>query len=144
MRDFSKTRKHNEEKYIFQGLSFQEKLQAIPDKMAFKIGEVADLLNVKQYVLRYWETEFEELRPKKSSHNQRMYSKKNVEIALLIQKLLHEDRFSIEGARKVIRDQKNEMQRQKEMGKLLLGVSCTRNQLKELLLEIQAIKERIL
>lgn len=56
--------------------SLREELSAIPDKMAFKIGEVADMAGVKTYVLRYWETEFDILKPKKSSSNQRMYSKR--------------------------------------------------------------------
>lgn len=81
----------------------QQKIVNIPDKMAFKIGEAADYVGVKQYVLRYWESEFDMLQPKKSKNGQRMYSKKDVETALLIKKLLHEDRFSIEGAQAALR-----------------------------------------
>lgn len=78
-------------------------IQNIPNKMAFKIGDVAEMLNVKQYVLRYWESEFEILRPKKASNNQRMYTRKDVENAFIIRKLLHRDRFSIEGARAALK-----------------------------------------
>lgn len=81
----------------------QDKIENIPDKMAFKIGEAADYVGVKQYVLRYWESEFDILNPKKSKNGQRMYTKKDVETALLIKKLLHEDRFSIEGAQTALR-----------------------------------------
>lgn len=81
----------------------QNKIENIPDKMAFKIGEAAEYVGVKQYVLRYWESEFDILKPKKSKNGQRMYSKKDVETALLIKKLLHEDRFSIEGAQSALR-----------------------------------------
>ncbi len=81
----------------------QQKIVNIPDKMAFKIGEAADYVGVKQYVLRYWESEFDILQPKKSKNGQRMYSKRDVETALLIKKLLHEDRFSIEGAQSALR-----------------------------------------
>lgn len=87
-------------------------IAAIPHKLAFKIGDVAELLHVKQYVLRYWETEFDLLKPKKASNNQRMYSRKDVENALLIRKLLHRDRFSIEGARNILKDFKQQVQKE--------------------------------
>lgn len=74
-----------------------QEIQSIPEKMGFKIGEVAEILNVKQYVLRYWESEFDILKPKKASNNQRYFTKKDVENVFLIRKLLHRDRFSIEG-----------------------------------------------
>lgn len=89
-----------------------KEIAAIPDKLAFKIGDVAELLSVKQYVLRYWETEFDLLKPKKASNNQRMYSRKDVENALLIRKLLHRDRFSIEGARNILKDFKHQVQKE--------------------------------
>lgn len=80
----------------------RSELEAIPEKMAFKIGDVAEIVGVKQYVLRYWEAEFDQVRPKKSKFNQRMYTRKDVETLLLIKKLLYRDRFSMEGARKVL------------------------------------------
>ena len=78
-------------------------LEAIPGKMAFKIGEAAAMVGVKQYVLRYWETEFDQLRPRKSKNGQRVYSRRDVETAMMIKKLLYEDRFSIEGARAALK-----------------------------------------
>ena len=84
------------------------KIDAIPDKMGFKIGEVAEYVGVKQYVLRYWETEFEALQPRKSNNGQRFYTRKDIEMALTIRKLLHEDRFSIEGARAVLKKMKGQ------------------------------------
>jgi DNA-binding transcriptional MerR regulator len=90
-------------------------LKRIPNKMAFKIGEVADLLNVKAYVLRYWETEFEQLKPKKSKHNQRMYERRDVETLMLIKKLHYRDRFSIEGARTALKRLRKETQTVKKM-----------------------------
>lgn len=84
-----------------------EEINSIPDKMGFKIGEVADMLGIKQYVLRYWESEFDVLKPKKANNNQRHYTKKDVENAYLIRKLLHRDRFSIEGARSAMKELKN-------------------------------------
>ena len=93
----------------------EAELSRIPDKLAFKIGEVADLLKVKAYVLRYWETEFEILKPKKSKHNQRMYEHRDVENLLLIRKLLYRDRFSIEGARAALKKLKKDNVRVKQI-----------------------------
>ena len=86
----------------------KERIKSIPNKMGFKIGEVAKYVGVKQYVLRYWETEFEALHPKKSNNGQRFYTRKDIEMALTIRKLLHEDRFSIEGARAVLKKMKSQ------------------------------------
>jgi len=71
----------------------------IPDKLYFKIGEVADLLGVEPYVLRYWEGEFPTVSPKKSGTGHRLYRRKDVEILLRIKHLLYEKKFTIEGAR---------------------------------------------
>jgi DNA-binding transcriptional MerR regulator len=71
----------------------------IPDKLYFKISEVSDLLGVQAYVLRYWETEFPSLSPKKSGTGHRLYRRKDVELLLRIKHLLYEKRFTIEGAR---------------------------------------------
>jgi DNA-binding transcriptional MerR regulator len=71
----------------------------IPDKLFFRIGEVAGLLSVEPYVLRYWETEFPSLAPKKSGTGHRLYRRKDVELLLKIKHLLYEKRYTIEGAR---------------------------------------------
>jgi DNA-binding transcriptional MerR regulator len=71
----------------------------IPDKLYFKIGEVSDLLGVEAYVLRYWESEFPVLSPKKSGTGHRLYRRKDVELLLRIKHLLYDKRFTIEGAR---------------------------------------------
>lgn len=91
-----------------------EEIKNIPDKMGFKIGDVADLLQIKSYVLRYWETEFDILKPKKANNNQRLYTRKDVENAYLIRKLLHRDRFSIEGARIAMKELKNHVKKEKD------------------------------
>jgi len=91
-----------------------EELKSIPDKMGFKIGDVAELLQIKSYVLRYWETEFDVLRPKKAGNNRRFYTKRDVENAYLIRKLLHRDRFSIEGARSAMKELKNHVRKEKD------------------------------
>src|SRR6195256_4855316 len=75
----------------------------IPDKLYFKIGEVSELLGVEAYVLRYWESEFPLLSPKKSGTGHRLYRRKDVELLLRIKHLLYEKRFTIEGARQSLR-----------------------------------------
>jgi len=76
----------------------------LPDKLFFRIGEAADLLGVKPHVLRYWETEFRSIRPAKSRSGQRIYSRRDLEVLALVRHLLHEKRFTIDGARKVLRE----------------------------------------
>lgn len=73
--------------------------QEIPDKLYFRIGDVSRIAGVKPYVLRYWESEFPSLGPKKSGTNHRLYRRKDVELVLEIKRLLYEKRFTIEGAR---------------------------------------------
>ncbi len=77
----------------------------IPDKLYFRIGEVASLCRLPAYVLRFWETEFPQLKPIKSSTGQRMYRKRDVESVVHIKKLLYEDGFTIAGARVQLREE---------------------------------------
>jgi DNA-binding transcriptional MerR regulator len=77
----------------------------IPDKLYFRIGEVAGLCRLPAYVLRFWETEFPQLKPVKSSTGQRMYRKRDVESVVRIKKLLYEDGFTIAGARAQLREE---------------------------------------
>jgi len=77
----------------------------IPDKLYFRIGEVATLCRLPAYVLRFWESEFPQLRPVKSSTGQRMYRKRDVESVVRIKKLLYEDGFTIAGARVQLREE---------------------------------------
>src|SRR5579872_3771713 len=74
----------------------------IPDKLYFRIGEVSRLAGIKPYVLRFWETEFSSLGPRKSGTGHRLYRRKDVELVLEIKRLLYEQRFTIEGARKFL------------------------------------------
>src|SRR5215468_12752026 len=77
----------------------------IPDKLYFRIGEVSALLGVEPYVLRYWETEFPSLAPKKSGSGHRLYRRKDVELLLRIKFLLKEKRYTIEGARQTLQSE---------------------------------------
>ena len=76
----------------------------IPNRLFFRIGDVADLAGLEAYVLRYWETEFPGLRPKKTSNGQRQYRRKDVEVVLEIKRLLYDDGYTIAGARKALKD----------------------------------------
>ena len=73
---------------------------AIPEKLFFKIGEVCELAGVQAHVLRYWESEFPMLAPQKNRAGQRVYRKRDVEIALRIKELLYDDQYTIAGAKK--------------------------------------------
>jgi len=121
-----------------------QELSRIPDKLAFKIGEVADLLGVKPYVLRYWETEFEVLKPKKSKHNQRMYERKDVENLMLIKKLLYRDRFSIEGARSALKKLKKDNVRVKQIKTMAEHIEEAKDKVFDLLDEIGTIRQLLL
>jgi DNA-binding transcriptional MerR regulator len=77
----------------------------IPDKLYFRIGDVAKLLGVETYVLRFWETEFPQMRPNKSGTGQRLYRKRDVELAVRVRNLLHGEGYTIAGARQVLAQQ---------------------------------------
>jgi DNA-binding transcriptional MerR regulator len=74
----------------------------IPDKLYFRIGEVARLCAVAPYVLRFWETEFTQLKPNKSGTGQRLYRRRDVEMALRVKRLLYDEGYTIPGARQAI------------------------------------------
>ena len=75
----------------------------VPTKQTFKIGEVCEMMQVEPYVLRYWETEFEELQPEKNPMGQRIYQPRDIEVIYLIKKLLYEEGYTIVGARKQLK-----------------------------------------
>ncbi len=77
----------------------------IPDKLYFRIGEVSRLCRLPAYVLRFWETEFPQLKPVKSSTGQRMYRQRDVENVLRIKKLLYDEGYTIAGARQQLKDE---------------------------------------
>lgn len=93
----------------------QPGIPEIPDKLYFKIGEVSELLGLEPYVLRYWETEFPQLTPKKSGTGHRLYRRKDVELLLRIKHLLYEKRFTIEGARQSLQARPSKVRAQKRI-----------------------------
>jgi DNA-binding transcriptional MerR regulator len=96
-------------------LTIRDDQEQLPDKLYFKIGEVADIVGVKPYVLRYWESEFSVIKPAKTRSKHRLYRRKDVETLLQIKRLLHEQRFTIEGARKRLKSLHKEEREQLEM-----------------------------
>jgi DNA-binding transcriptional MerR regulator len=82
-------------------------MQKIPNKFFFRIGEVSKLTGVEPHVLRYWETEFKTLRPKKNKASQRVYKKKDVLLILKIKELLYTQKYTIAGAKKRIESEQN-------------------------------------
>jgi DNA-binding transcriptional MerR regulator len=77
----------------------------IPDKFYFKIGEVSDVAGVPAYVLRFWETEFKQIKPRRTEAGQRLYRRQDVALILRIKQLLYDKRFTIEGARQYLKQQ---------------------------------------
>lgn len=88
---------------------------AIPDKLYFRIGEVARLCDVPAYVLRFWETEFPQLKPNKGGTGQRLYRRRDVELAMRIKRLLYEEGYTIPGARQVFKSEGRQQNGQPEL-----------------------------
>lgn len=76
---------------------------SVPDKRYFKIGEVSKLAGVEPYVIRYWESEFDEIKPKRARSNQRLYRREDALLILKIKTLLHGQGYTIAGARKLLK-----------------------------------------
>jgi DNA-binding transcriptional MerR regulator len=108
----------------------------IPDKLYFRIGEVASLCRLPAYVLRFWESEFPQLKPVKSNTGQRMYRKRDVESVLHIKKLLYENGFTIAGARAQLREETKSTRDQTALpfpARQAVSVAHLRHELKEIL-----------
>ena len=108
----------------------------IPDKLYFRIGEVSELLQLPAYVLRFWETEFPQLKPTKSSTGQRMYRRREVEFAVKIKTLLYEKGFTIAGAREQL---KMEAKPAKAAGLLFPPAAPDKSSLKKVRAELQEL-----
>ena len=108
----------------------------LPDKLYFKIGEVAAIVGVQAYVLRYWESEFSVIRPSKTRSKHRLYRRRDVETLLQIKRLLHDERFTIEGARRRLKTLQKEERHQTE---LPLGDRAYRTILTQLRKEIESL-----
>ncbi|HYY24929.1 MAG TPA: MerR family transcriptional regulator [Candidatus Udaeobacter sp.] len=111
---------------------------SLPDKIYFKIGEVSEIVGVEPYVLRYWETEFEVLKPSKAPSRHRLYKKRDVQLLLDIKRLLYTEGFTIEGARKKLKESKKE---EKDQLRLPLSEQKYRNALVKIKRELQSLRK---
>jgi len=84
-------------------------MQIPEEKKFFRIGEVSRIIGVEPYVLRYWESEFPQIRPVRADTNQRTYQKKDLELILEIKRLLYEEKLTIEGARQRLKQKKEKI-----------------------------------
>ena len=114
----------------------------LPQKLYFRLGEVARLLEVKPHVIRFWEKEFKSLRPKKSAAGQRIFSRKDVERLVAIKHLLYVERYTIDGARKHMREKgfepdEAETAEATRSESLREGLLATRERLAELLTSLE-------
>ncbi|HYA29433.1 MAG TPA: MerR family transcriptional regulator [Acidobacteriota bacterium] len=112
----------------------------LPEKIYFKIGEVSEIVGVEPYVLRYWETEFEVLKPSKAPSKHRLYKKRDVELLLEIKRLLYSEGFTIEGARKRLKESKKE---EKNQLKLPLSEQKYKSALVKLKKELESLRRLV-
>jgi len=84
----------------------------LPDKLYFKIGEVSSIAELPSYVLRFWETEFKRIRPKRTSSGQRLYRKRDVELILKIKYLLYEKKYTIQGAKQYLKSKTTKIKKE--------------------------------
>ena len=118
----------------------------LPDKLYFKIGEVAKIVGVKPYVLRYWETEFPMIRPGKTRSKHRLYRRRDVEALLEIKRLLHNERYTIEGAKRRLKGPATKLAPPADVRPqmtLPLGERTYRNALVRLRQDLQALYEML-
>jgi DNA-binding transcriptional MerR regulator len=112
----------------------------LPEKIYFKIGEVSQIVGVEPYVLRYWETEFDLLKPSKAPSNHRLYKKRDVELLLEIKRLLYTEGFTIEGARKKLKQAKKE---EKDQLKLPLTEQKYKSALVKIKKELESLRRLV-
>ncbi len=93
----------------------------IPDRLYFKIGDVAQLCGVEAYVLRFWESQFPQLKPNKSGTGQRLYRRRDVEMALEVKRLVHAEGYTLSGARAVLEQGQRRSSKQSPQGSLPLA-----------------------
>ena len=110
----------------------------IPDRVYFRIGEVSNLVGVDPHVLRYWETEFKIIKPRRAKSKQRLYRRKDVENLLRIKTLLHDEGYTIAGARRLLRDPAKFKARPQ-----VQSVEGSKEQLSFIKKELQAILEQL-
>jgi DNA-binding transcriptional MerR regulator len=109
----------------------------IPDKLYFRIGEVSRLCDIPTYVLRFWESEFPQLKPHKGGTGQRLYRRRDVEVVLHIKSLLYNEGYTISGARQVIKAEQRQKAPQMSLGIEVGTVASPQQQLRKLQKEMR-------
>jgi len=102
----------------------------IPDKLYFRIGEVTEITDLAAYVLRFWESEFPDISPKRTESGQRLYRKSDIETILLIKHLLYDKKFTIQGAKQHLRDRHRDRKK-----------SPANEKIRQIQAELRAIKD---
>ncbi len=115
----------------------------IPDKLYFRIGEAARLCGVEAYVLRFWETEFPQLKPNKGGTGQRLYRRRDVELALRIKQLLHHEGYTIAGARQHLAQEAKEGRRKTPQPVLPMAGSSSKSNPQQAQLQQTQINARL-
>jgi len=115
---------------------------SLPDKLYFKIGEVSTLTGIEPYILRYWESEFKLIKPYRTKTNQRLYRKKDLEAIFKIKKMLYEQKFTIAGAKKKLKESPEQTQQnQPALGLInpeyVDALKTTRNALKDIISQLE-------
>ena len=119
-------------------LSVSRDQEIIPDKLYFKIGEVKKITGIEPHVLRYWESEFNIIRPQRASSKQRLYRRVDVENILTIKKLLYEDGYTVPGARKFLTTKKEQ---KKSTPESKISGTQTRSMLADIKNDLAQLKE---
>jgi DNA-binding transcriptional MerR regulator len=118
-----------------------ERIELVSEKLFYRIGEVSRLTGLEPYVLRYWETEFPFLRPRKSNSGHRVYTRREIDLILTIKRLLYEEKYTIEGVRKKFGVLKTEIRDEGLEEKAKTSVTFTTNKAKE---RLERIKSRLI
>jgi DNA-binding transcriptional MerR regulator len=116
----------------------------IPDRLYFRIGDVCRLAGLKAHVLRYWESEFSWLSPKKSGSNQRLYRRKDVELVLELKRLLYDQKFTIQGAREYLQKRKLSARQTPAAARVAAAQGLLFDQRPEWLAQVRLVRNELL
>ena len=132
-----------QQRQLFDVKGSTSDLPQIPDKVYFRIGEVSRLVGVDTHVLRYWESEFSLIKPFRGKSKQRLYRRQDVENLLRIKGLLHDEGYTISGARKYLKNLDRNIQAESEKNSIPAAVSKDASILPQVKKELQEILARL-
>ncbi len=110
-------------------------------KLYYSISEVSKLTGLEQYILRYWETEFDQLKPSKNRAGNRIYTNADIKLILLIKKLLREEKYTIEGAKKILADPENGAAKSSKKSAIKKKPTASKNEIRSLKRDLEEIRE---